>query len=156
MYFVLQLSTKRLSLRPLAAADHEVFHRIITDPFVREKLCDGEALPKDQTAGFIFDSERTFAKHGCRPWLIAIAESGEIAGFAGWGFATEAAGRIVGYAFSGLGFDHIDASCDVPNTASHRVAERLGMTRTDQVEKDGVPLVISDWSANDKSNSPRH
>ena len=47
----------------------------------------------------------------------------------GHGYATEAAGLLVGYLFADRGKHRITACCDARNTASAAVLERLGMRR---------------------------
>ena len=47
----------------------------------------------------------------------------------GRGYATEAARAWLGYGFASLGLEEIIAVHDVPNVASERVMDRLGMTR---------------------------
>ena len=47
--------------------------------------------------------------------------------FQGKGYATEAVGALIGYAFGTLGADVVRAFADVDNTASIRVAEKVGM-----------------------------
>ena len=49
--------------------------------------------------------------------------------YQGHGYATEAAGMMVGYLFAGRGKHRITASCDARNAASVAVLERLGMRR---------------------------
>jgi len=47
----------------------------------------------------------------------------------GKGYATEAAGAMLGFAFSELGVHRVVAFCNALNTASYRVMEKLGMQR---------------------------
>jgi RimJ/RimL family protein N-acetyltransferase len=47
----------------------------------------------------------------------------------GHGYATEAAGLLLGYLFSARGKHRVTASCDARNAASAAVLERLGMRR---------------------------
>jgi RimJ/RimL family protein N-acetyltransferase len=60
----------------------------------------------------------------------------------GKGFAAEAASEIIEYAFSDLSFDYLDASCDLPNRASQKVAARLGMKIYKQEEINGRASVF--------------
>jgi ribosomal-protein-alanine N-acetyltransferase len=62
--------------------------------------------------------------------------------FTGRGYAAEGARRIVEYAFAELGLDYLDASCDVPNAASQRTAERLGMKKYKEEVKNGLPTLF--------------
>lgn len=160
----MKLDTTRLSLRPLTFADIEPFFDLITEPYVRKYLCDDTILSRETIEGFVAESERNFKENKYGLWLICLKPTGETIGFAGLhqffgeaqpqllyalapkyvgdGFASEAGERIIAYCFSNLGFDHIEASCDVPNESSHRVAERIGMKRTKEASVDGKPLVF--------------
>ena len=50
-------------------------------------------------------------------------------GFTGNGYATEAAGLLLGYLFGDRGKHRVRAECDARNTASAAVLERIGMRR---------------------------
>lgn len=54
--------------------------------------------------------------------------------FQGRGYATEAVGALVAYAFDGLGADVVRAYADADNTASIRVAEKVGMRLIERFE----------------------
>lgn len=60
----------------------------------------------------------------------------------GRGYATEAATRLIRYSFQQLGFSRLIATCNVPNTASHKVAQRAGMKKVKEETIDGQPLVF--------------
>ena len=47
------------------------------------------------------------------------------------GFAYEAASALMEYSIQKLHIKHFVAHCDAANTASYKVMEKLGMTRTD-------------------------
>ena len=49
--------------------------------------------------------------------------------YQGQGYATEAAGAILGLGFREFGFHRISAACDARNTPSYKLMERLGMRR---------------------------
>lgn len=51
------------------------------------------------------------------------------------GYCTEAAKAIIGFGFKTLGLQVIYATCDVRNSASFRVMEKLGMKRVGHFEK---------------------
>lgn len=161
----LQLKTERLTLKPVTAeGDLEILERIFTDAFVRRFLFDDRILDRNQIAEFINLSRETFAAGKYGLWLIIIDETSEIIGFTGlWhffdeaqpqllyallpeftrqGIATEAARKIIEYAFAELSFDYLDASCDLPNGMSQKVAENLGMKIYKQEETGGLPTVF--------------
>jgi RimJ/RimL family protein N-acetyltransferase len=54
--------------------------------------------------------------------------------FQGRGFATEAVGALVTYAFETLGADVVRAYANANNRASIRVAEKLGMRLIERTE----------------------
>jgi RimJ/RimL family protein N-acetyltransferase len=143
------LATERLRFRPLGPDDVEAAWRLWTDAEVRRYLWDGEIISRERAADVLAASERDFAERRFGLWSIREGESAEIIGFAGlrsgapgpvaellygllpgwWGrgLATEAARAVLSYGFGVLGLERIDAATDVPNTASARVLERLGM-----------------------------
>jgi RimJ/RimL family protein N-acetyltransferase len=60
----------------------------------------------------------------------------------GHGYATEAASATLEWAWASLDSDRILSVIDPRNTASMRVAERLGMRLLRHDESDGTPVVI--------------
>ena len=54
--------------------------------------------------------------------------------FQGRGYATEAVGALVAYAFDALGADVVRAYADADNTPSIRVAEKIGMRLIERFE----------------------
>lgn len=61
------------------------------------------------------------------------------------GYATEAVGALVDYVFATLGADVVRAYADADNVASHRVAEKVGLTLMERFEhrdKDGTWSVV--------------
>jgi RimJ/RimL family protein N-acetyltransferase len=53
----------------------------------------------------------------------------------GRGYATDAAGTLLGYLFGQRGKHRVTACCDARNTASARVLERLGMRREGHLQE---------------------
>ncbi|MFD9943352.1 GNAT family N-acetyltransferase [Nonomuraea sp. NPDC059023] len=140
------LTTDRLELRPVAAADLADLLAHWTDPDVRRFLFDGEVLTAERVAEAIADSERDSV---CGLWLIRERATGVLAGtaglrpledlgvevtyslsppFWGYGYATEAARAVVEHALGPAGLPEVLAEVDEGNTASIAVVERLGMT----------------------------
>jgi ribosomal-protein-alanine N-acetyltransferase len=62
--------------------------------------------------------------------------------YLGKGIAAEASREIIRYSFDTLGFNYLCASCDTPNEASHKVAERLGMVKTREETINGKPITF--------------
>jgi RimJ/RimL family protein N-acetyltransferase len=136
-------------LRPLGAADLEAAHALWTDPDVRRYLWDNVVIPPERAAEALATSERNFQERGFGLWGITTTEGGPLVGFCGgqvaaggeaellygllapwWGqgVATECAGAVLDHLFGPLGLTEAVALTDVPNVASVRVMERLGMT----------------------------
>jgi len=154
------LATQRLVLRPVEAADHAALLAHWTAPDVREFLFDGEVLSPSAISGVIEESTRDFASAGYGLWLVfegpidsqngaarLIGTTGlrpledlglEVlysltAAARGKGYATEAAGAVLGYALGTLGLPQVFAEVDEGNRASQAVLTRLGMTPFDVV-----------------------
>ena len=147
------LTTERLVLCPVTAADHPALLAHWTLPDVRRFLFDGAALSAAEVSETIEESARDFAAGGYGIWLIrehrrADAARPELAGTVGlrplddtgleifyslapgsWGrgYATEAARAVVGHALGTLGLAEVLAEVDEGNTASVAVVKRLGM-----------------------------
>ncbi len=144
-----ELTSARLRLRPLASSDVDLMHQLWTDPDVRKFLWDDVIIPRDQTAAVIAASNADFAERGYGLWGVRLINNDELVAFCGFrpselgapellyglapahwghGFATEAARAALEYGFGLLGLTRVVAATDVPNRASARVLERLGMT----------------------------
>ena len=157
------LSTPRLRLRPLAGGDLDAAHSLWTDPDVRRYLWDDVVIPREQAVAVLAASEADFAAHGYGLWAVCVPETGELIGFCGFrpaeegepellyglaprwwgqGLATEAAQAVLGYGFDTLGFERVVAATDVPNAASVRVMERLGMRFERRGELNGLDTLF--------------
>jgi ribosomal-protein-alanine N-acetyltransferase len=142
------LTTERLVLRPVTAADHPVLLAHWTLPDVRRFMFDGAVLSAAEVAETIGDSVRDFAAGGYGIWLVREHGHAALAGTAGlrpldaigveifyslapgaWGrgYATEAARAVLDHALGALGLPEILAEVDEGNTASVAVVRRLGM-----------------------------
>jgi RimJ/RimL family protein N-acetyltransferase len=142
------LTTERLALCPVTAADHRALLAHWTLPDVRRFLFDGAVLSAAEVSEIIADSVRDFAAGGYGNWIIRVRGGTELAGTAGlrplddigleifyslapaaWGrgYATEAARAVVGHALGTLGLAEVLAEVDEGNTASVAVVRRLGM-----------------------------
>lgn len=149
------LATRRLRLEPLTIADADALHAHWSDPAVRRYLWDGEIVARARVEEAIATSERLFARHGAGLWNVRLLHAPELMGSAGYwpyhdppqlelmyslspvywgrGLAREAATVLIDFAFERLGWDHVQASADAPNTASLALIRRLGMTRVGEV-----------------------
>lgn len=146
------LTSARLRLVPAGLLDIDTFHTMLTDADVRRYLCDDRATPREDAEAMVWNSLRSFSTNGMGLWLVyTVNESGSAIGFCmlrppgehpvpellyavlpgswGRGFAVEAAQAVIDYGFNTLRCTEILAEMDEPNTASVRVAEKLGMKR---------------------------
>ena len=143
------LVTDRLVLRRPTLADAPAIYEYGRDPDVtrylvfptHRSLADAESFLR--TCGARWDSGEEYC------WLIALRDQDRAIGTiaarmrghavdigyalarAAWahGYATEAAGAVVAWAEERPDVHRVWAVCDVENTASARVLEKLGMSR---------------------------
>ena len=158
------LKTQRLELSPFQENELDILHQLFTDPYIRKYLWDDAILPRAQSEDVLKVNLRLFKSNQWGLWKIRHAESGEIMGFAGlWyffeepqpqllyailekhagqGYASEAAQRVVSYAFEELNFDYLLAAMDEPHKISQKLAERIGMKFLERKVKDGKATVF--------------
>ena len=150
-----QLATVRTVLRPLDAGDLDESYALWTDPDVRRYLWDDVVIDHDRAVDVVAASNDHFDRYGYGLWTIRDPQSDELIGvcgfrpseaaepellFALWpkfwtrGFAQEAARTVIAYVFEVLGRAEVVAATDVPNEASARALQRLGM----QLERRGT------------------
>ncbi len=144
------LQTDRLTLTPFCDPDQPELHALFTDPDVRRYLLDDIVVEETWTARVVDQSGVMFRNLGYGLWAVRETGHRPIIGFCGYwrfedlpyplqliygllpawwgrGLATEAARAGLDYGFGPVGFTDIIAATDVPNRASVRVMERLGM-----------------------------
>lgn len=160
----MNLHTKRLTLKPTTEKDFDILFKVITNEFVGEYLFDNEVLTNDQIEDFLVTSIRNFQSKHYGLWLIYNNKLNNVIGFVGlWdffeepqpqlvyailpeyigqGYASEASNEIVRYTFQELRFNYLTASCDTPNAASHKVAERIGMKKSKEEFVNGKALTF--------------
>jgi RimJ/RimL family protein N-acetyltransferase len=159
----LDLTTARLTLRPLTIADAAAAHALWTDPAVRRYLWNDEVVTLDRVREVLAASTRDFATRRYGLWGVYDTATGDFAGFAGcrewpeggpelmyglapawWGQgrATEAADAVLVHVFDTRGYPHVMAATDPPNQASVRVMERLGMTFDWRGEMHGLDTLV--------------
>ena len=141
--------TARLRLRPLSLDDVDVVHALWTDPDVRRYLWDDVVIPRERAEEMVRSIVAGFERNGRGMWLIYEQSAAAPCGFCGFlprtepdraeliyglaphawgkGYATESARAVMEYGFETLNVPTIAAAADVPNAASVRVLERLGM-----------------------------
>jgi ribosomal-protein-alanine N-acetyltransferase len=164
------LRTARLTLRPWAENDVDALHALWVDPAVRRYLWDDVVIDRGCAAQTVRRSIESAAREGIGVWNLHVEDPpAALAGFCGlirrepgddpelmyglapafWGrgLATEAALAVLAYAFGALGLRRVTAATDVPNTASARVMERLGMRFTHRGTLNGLDTVFYELEA---------
>lgn len=141
-----EIETSRLCLRAIAASDWSAIHSYMSDPHVTAFLPQG-VLDEQAARAFALkqsgeDREAVAVVEKASGLLIghmpfhawAEPQTYEI-GWAfgrahqGKGYATEAGRALLAHAFGSLGAHRVIATCQPENTASWRVAEKLGLRR---------------------------
>ena len=146
-----EITTERLSLRPINVADVEALHSLWTDEQVRRFLWDGEVISMERAREIVEKSCSFFDENGFGFWSIRERGSNDLIGFAGYwhfrtppslelifgvtprhrnrGIASESGRRLIRYAFEELGFRTVEAITDSDNAASLRVLQKLDLCR---------------------------
>ncbi|MGY1802427.1 GNAT family N-acetyltransferase [Blastococcus sp. SYSU D00922] len=146
------LETDRLLLRELTADDLDALAALYRDPEVRRYFPDGTRTHEQTREELAWVVDVYYGRYGYGLWATVEKETGAFVGRCGllpweiggrtevevaylldrsvWGrgLATEAARAIAEHAFSTLPVDRLIAMIDPANTASRRVAEKIGMT----------------------------
>jgi len=165
-----ELETSRLLLRPCRVEDLGRAHELWTEEGVRRFLFDGRAISLDEARSFVEAGVASFERHGYGLWL-AFERGGDderLVAFAGlmrsetdapnlvygvrpafWGrgYATEAAGAVLSYAFDGLALPRVKADVDEANAESVRVLEKLCMKGAGRATVEGRPLLYFELSS---------
>jgi [ribosomal protein S5]-alanine N-acetyltransferase len=176
----ISLETERLVLNPILANQLDTLYQILIDPYVRRYLCDDKVLSLQEVEEMLTQSNKQFEAERSGLWLIETKQNpqviSQVIGVAGlWyffdepqpqllyallpqatkqGYATEAARRLLDYAYTELGYSDLVASCDLPNLASQRVAERLGMRQVETRVEQGLPTMFFRTSLPVHSTNP--
>lgn len=161
---MIHLETERLLLSPLEPSDRDRFYATNVSESVKTYLWDKQTIPFDLNTEIVATSTARFKEEGWGLWKLLTRDNQSYVGYAGlWpffdesqpqllyaldrsfegrGYATEAAERIIRYAFQGLGFTYLTAAVDVGNDASVAVCLRLGFELEAQREQDGKPTLF--------------
>lgn len=164
------LHTGRLRLRPVADADVDALWTLHSSARVL-RYWDSPPWTEPERAGRFVAACRRMAEDGsgARPiieraadgaflgWCALVrwnpdhrsASLGYVLGEAAWGngYATEAAGALLRWAFDTLDLNRVQAEVDTRNAASARVLEKLGFVREGTLREDCVVNgeVSSSW-----------
>jgi RimJ/RimL family protein N-acetyltransferase len=156
------LTTEHLLLRPFGANDLDAWASVVGDRETMRHL----GGPKDRVNAWqriaITLGHRTL--NGFGMWAVEERETGDLVGRVGlqkpegwpqvevawtiarsrWGrgYAPEAALASLEFGFERMGFDHIISLIDPANTASIRVAEKIGEKREGQQDFAGTTVDV--------------
>jgi|WetSurMetagenome_2_1015567.scaffolds.fasta_scaffold323150_2 [ribosomal protein S5]-alanine N-acetyltransferase len=144
------ITTSRLLLRPLEAADAGALHRIYQVEGVLQYFPNPTPPPLEKVQKFVAGQEKHWAEYGYGNWGILPEGESQIIGWVGlqyvpelnetevgyllsqpfWGlgYATEAARASLQFGFEHFDLDHIIALVHPDNLGSRRVIEKCGMT----------------------------
>ncbi len=145
----IEIRTERLRLVPLGFRFYDSVCEYATDPENTRYMIFLPESPAE-AAQFLKDADAEWGKDSPEFYEFAVLYGDEHvgavsvyfengAGELGWilnkkywgrGITTEAARAMVRYFAENMGTTHFIAHCDAENTASRRVMEKLGMTKT--------------------------
>jgi RimJ/RimL family protein N-acetyltransferase len=161
----IEIHTPRVRLRSYVLADVDDLYRLWTDPEVRRYLWDDVVISRERAASVVRASIACFEIHGFGQWVVLPRSGGRLIGFCGFrllgdppdeqielvygvapaywgqGLATEAARAALRFGFEECGFDRVYAGADLPNAASFRVMEKLGMIFSRRTHMNGIEAI---------------
>ena len=163
------LETERLLLRHLVLEDLDSLYELYRDPQVTRFIPDAPTSIEETReelewflnghpnhpelglwATIYKESGRFIGRCGLLPWTIEGKQEVEVATtiareFWGLGLGTEAAQAVLDYAFDQLHIERLICLIEPENTASQRVASKIGMSlerEVDGIGGDGIPTWI--------------
>ena len=175
------LATARLTLRPIVRDDLDAYADIWSDPVFAEHI--GGPADRHGVWHAMAANIGCWALEGVGPWSVVENATGRLVGRAGlwnepgwpgveavwfigrrwWGkgYATEAGAASIRYAFEHLDVDEVVSVIRAVNTASIRVAGRLGMrlARTQHLhgaEKNVYAIARVEWGPAGSSGTSQH
>ena len=144
-----RVDSPRLYIRPWETTDRPMFARFVHDADMMRYIGRGRAWDEARIDAMFERQVMQLAGHGCCMGALVLKETDQLSGVAGiqplgetglfelgwwiwkdyWnrGLATEAALALKGYAFQVLELSQIVAIAEIPNKASIRVMEKIGM-----------------------------
>lgn len=142
--------TARLYLRPVNYNDATAIYEYACDPEMARYTLWSKHLSLEDSNFFVEQILALYAAGKAAPWAVILKESKKMigtTGFVHWhpshgraeigyaigrkwwgnGYASEAARSVLAFGFTQLNCNRIEAMCNVANTASARVMEKIGM-----------------------------
>jgi len=158
------LETKRLRLRPFAAADIERIVEIFADSRVCKWVDDGTPITKEQAKRWIAASYASVVKNGSSAGAVIEMSTGRMIGWGGivhpegtppeiiygfeftaWGngYGQELAQAIVNDGLGRRGFSRLRATVDPQNAASIKILKGLGFALISSgLDENGLPTDV--------------
>jgi RimJ/RimL family protein N-acetyltransferase len=158
-----EVETDRLLLRAFIPEDLDPFTNIVADPQVMEHATySGQAMSRSQAWNWLCMMLGHWHMRGFGIWAVAEKDSGLLIGRIGlqhlewfdevelvwmltpaaWGkgYATEGAAAAVRFGFERLKLPLLSAVIHPENERSIKVADRLGMRKVEELEREGIPF----------------
>ena len=158
------LETERLRLRIAEERDLDALARIYADKETMRYIGEGKPLSREDTWRAISNMLGHWMLRGYGMWMAERRDTGEMIGRVGFldpvgwpgfelgwifsrehwgnGFATEGARAALAYATDKLGKERVISLIRPHNTASMRVAEKIGFTRGEELDLMGGPVLV--------------
>jgi RimJ/RimL family protein N-acetyltransferase len=164
-HFVIPIiRTERLILRAFRPEDLDPFAAMVSDPeVIGLATYQGKVMTRAQAWNWLCLMLGHWHMRGFGIWAVEEAESGELIGriglqFLDWfddvelvwmlrqsswgkGFASEGAKAAIQYGFDEKDLPRIAAVINIDNQSSIRLAERVGMIREKELEREGVQFI---------------
>lgn len=159
-----RLKTQRLILRAFCEADLDAYAEMCADPEVMRYIGKGQPLSRSESWRNMAAMLGHWFLRGYGMWAVEACQTKAMIGrigcwqpegwpgfeigwtlrraYWGHGFATEAARAAMSYAFDQLQQSHVISLIRPDNTASRRVAEKLGETLEGTADLFGSEVVI--------------
>jgi len=156
------LATGRLSLRPWQEEDLEAAITFCSDPEVMKQVGNGVPWNREETLAFLQQEIQHQQLHGFCRWAVVEPEQGSPIGFCGFvsvsegiemgwrlasgywgrGLASEIAEAVLHHGQETLKLGPITATIQHGNTASRRVAEKIGFIESGILLRNGQQIVV--------------
>jgi RimJ/RimL family protein N-acetyltransferase len=157
------LETERLILTTWLPSDWTALRPIASDAEVMRYITNGVAWSDEKICEYVERQIKVYHERGFCRWKLIEKSTGEVIGFCGIGFwsdapdpeigwwlarshwgrglATEAARVALHDAFHRVGLERIISVAMPANTASTRIMEKLGLKFDCEFQGEGTPLV---------------
>ncbi len=168
-----RVTTKRLILRQWRDDDRAPYAAICADPDVMRYIAGGAVLSRAQTDDEIRKMQAVWDRRGFGTFAVEHRETGAFLGSVGFswhdflpdvspcveigwrlarqawgkGLATEAAAEALAYGRRVLGLSAVHAFCQSKNSASQRIAEKLGLELLGEVQSPAYDRVVMIYRA---------